>query len=479
MNREQRLAQRAVQGDRRAFAEIYDRYHQDLYRFCLTMVGNPQDAQDALQNTMLKVLRALPGEKREINLKPWLYRIARNESVEALRRRHNSAELAPQQASEVEVAATAETRERLRILLADLEQLPERQRAALVMRELCGFDFAQIGATFGTSPAVARQTLYEARRSLRQLEEGREMRCTEVMRELSDADGRVTRRRQIRAHLESCADCRAFREEIAGRRENLAGIAPLPVATSAGLLQSVLAVKAGSGGGATGAGLAGPLGAGAGKVAATSAIVKSVATVVVVAAVGVSAADRGKLIDLPLHSAGDGAAMQDATGTHSAGGGAANASADTRGPGAGRRGDREKSNPKANTDAGREAGHDHLSSSGSRSDSGQSPPGGGYGRSASERDGNPEQLPAAAAHGQQTAASHKPPHTPATSAPAAGGASPPHRGHAPANPGPPASTPGSPSEPVAPAPPPPPVEHPSGEGGPPAQAEDAPSSPGK
>jgi RNA polymerase sigma-70 factor (ECF subfamily) len=54
---DERLAQRAANGDRRAFEAIYKRYHQDLYRFCLAMVGNPQDAQDALQNAMVKVLR--------------------------------------------------------------------------------------------------------------------------------------------------------------------------------------------------------------------------------------------------------------------------------------------------------------------------------------------------------------------------------------------------------------------------------------
>ncbi len=76
-----------------SFAAIYRRYHQDLYRYCLAIVGNPEDAQDALQNTMVKVLRALPGEKREIKLKPWLYRIAHNESIELLRRRRPTEEI--------------------------------------------------------------------------------------------------------------------------------------------------------------------------------------------------------------------------------------------------------------------------------------------------------------------------------------------------------------------------------------------------
>src|ERR1700749_1094827 len=90
---DERLTRRAVGGDERAFAAIFRRYHQPLYRFCLAIVGNPEDAQDALQNTMAKVLRALPGEEREIELKPWLYRIAHNESVDLIRRRRETRSL--------------------------------------------------------------------------------------------------------------------------------------------------------------------------------------------------------------------------------------------------------------------------------------------------------------------------------------------------------------------------------------------------
>src|SRR5262249_14733293 len=157
-------------------------------RFCLAITSNPQDAQDALQNTMVKVLRALPGEERRIKLKPWLYRIARNEAVEVLRRRRDGEQLDGERLSLSTLADTAEARERLRSLLDDLEELPERQRAVLLMRELCGLDFAAIGAAYETSAAAARQTLYEARLSLRELEEGRGRKCTEVRREISDAD---------------------------------------------------------------------------------------------------------------------------------------------------------------------------------------------------------------------------------------------------------------------------------------------------
>src|SRR6478672_9190289 len=92
---DERLARRAAAGDSRAFAAIYRRYQADLYRYCLAIVGNAADAQDALQNTMVQALRALPGEEREIKLKPWLYRVARNEAINLLRRRHAAPELDP------------------------------------------------------------------------------------------------------------------------------------------------------------------------------------------------------------------------------------------------------------------------------------------------------------------------------------------------------------------------------------------------
>src|SRR5215211_7077327 len=82
-----RLARLAAEGSRGAFAAIYDRHHQPLYRYCRSILGDAEDAQDALQNTMVSALRALPGEKREIALRPWLFRVAHNEAISVLRRR--------------------------------------------------------------------------------------------------------------------------------------------------------------------------------------------------------------------------------------------------------------------------------------------------------------------------------------------------------------------------------------------------------
>jgi RNA polymerase sigma factor (sigma-70 family) len=402
---DERLTRRAVGGDERAFAAIFRRYHQSLYRFCLAIVGNPEDAQDALQNTMIKVLRALPGEERKIELKPWLYRIAHNESIDLLRRRRETRELnAEQIAPGYTLAEDAATRERLRSLLADLKELPERQREALVMRELAGLDFEEIGAALDTSGAVARQTLYEARQSLRQMEEGREMSCDLVTRALSDGDGRVTRRRDVRAHLRTCAGCRRFRDEIKSRQHELAALSPLPAVAAAGMLQGLV-----GGSQAAGGGLAALLGGGAAKTIGASAAAKGVATAAVVAAVGVGAADRTGVIDLGLPGDKGAKSSQPAPG---AGGvdagkhhGGSRTDGDSSRKSAGARGEDApgKAAPSAGSGRVRDVGLGAHPGKGKAHSRGQGAPV----EHAAGR-GHEKQHPEAATGGQETAAQHKP-----------------------------------------------------------------------
>jgi RNA polymerase sigma factor (sigma-70 family) len=309
---DRRLARRAARGDQDAFAAIFRRYQQDLYRYCVAILGDPQDAQDALQNTMVKALRALPGERRRIELKPWLYRVAHNESIDLRRRARPTAPLDEEVPAPVaSLEETAAERRRLRDLLADIAELPERHRGALVMRELAGLDFEEIGAALDTSPGGARQVVYEARRSLQQMSDGREMRCDAVTALLSDRDGRVARRRDVRAHLRDCPDCRRFAEGIRGRSETLAGIAPLPALAAVAIAKGALAgtasggaaagsagAAAGSAAGVGGSGTVGGAGLAAGaaaKVASTGAIVKSAVAIVAVVGAGAVAVDHAHL----------------------------------------------------------------------------------------------------------------------------------------------------------------------------------------
>src|ERR1044072_610007 len=132
-----RLAKRAAAGSEGAMAAICERHHQALHRYCYAIVGNEHDAADALQNTMLKALRSLPGETRPMALRAWLYRIAHSESASLLRARRPDSELdAAAHVGDVAADGALASRERLRSLTDDLRELTERQRGALLMREL-------------------------------------------------------------------------------------------------------------------------------------------------------------------------------------------------------------------------------------------------------------------------------------------------------------------------------------------------------
>src|SRR3954462_7751994 len=87
------LRSRAARGDATAFAAVYERHHQALYRYCRSILRHDQDAQDALQSTMTRAYAALQAQPREFDLRPWLFRIAHNEAVSILRRRRPTVEL--------------------------------------------------------------------------------------------------------------------------------------------------------------------------------------------------------------------------------------------------------------------------------------------------------------------------------------------------------------------------------------------------
>lgn len=258
---DERLARLVTAGHERAFALLYERYHQSLYRYVRSMLGRDADAQDALQSTFALAFAALKAGRRNAPLRPWLFRIAHNEAVSCLRRRRPHAELADTWAS---LAPSPEEqvieRERLQLLVADLAELSERQRGALVLRELSGLPLEDIACVLEMSVGAVKQTVFEARRALLELAEGRAMRCEEIQRVISDGDKRALRGRKVRAHLRSCSGCVAFGDAIRSRRVDLLALSPtMPAATAAGLFVRVGGATHGHGGGAVGlaAGLSG------------------------------------------------------------------------------------------------------------------------------------------------------------------------------------------------------------------------------
>src|SRR5690349_2489733 len=132
---DERLARLVSDGNKQAFAPLYERYYQPLYRYCRSIVHDDLDAQDALQSTFASAFAALRKGQRDAPLRPWLFRIAHNEAVSVIRRRRPAEELS--EASEPcgdSAEEQAGERARFALLLRDLGELPERQRSALVLR---------------------------------------------------------------------------------------------------------------------------------------------------------------------------------------------------------------------------------------------------------------------------------------------------------------------------------------------------------
>jgi RNA polymerase sigma factor (sigma-70 family) len=278
---DERLARLVSRGSERAFGALYQRHHQALYRYCRSIVRDEDDAQDALQSAMMRALVALRAEGRDLAVRPWLFRIVHNEAVSVLRRRCPTVALVEHlEPADFAVERTLEGRERLGTLLADLQALPERQRSALVMRELSGLSIGEIAGVLSTSPGATKQVLFEARRALQEFAEGRAMECEQVRRVISDGDRRVLRGRKLRGHLRECSGCRDFQVAISARVADLRALAPpLPGMAAATMLARLLAH--GTGGGHTG-GLAVGSGTAVGSSAAASLTVKALAGVATV-----------------------------------------------------------------------------------------------------------------------------------------------------------------------------------------------------
>jgi len=299
---DERLAKLAAGGNRSAFEAIYARYHDTLFRYCRSLVRDDEDARDALQNTMLNAMAAMHRRDRSAPLRPWLFRIAHNESISLLRRRRPSDSLDDDSEPHRELAdgradvhESAVTREQLDQLLEDLGELTERQRGALLMRELGGLGYGEIASALETSEPAVRQSVFAARSALHESAEGRDLSCTSVQMSLSAGDRRSIRGRRVSAHLRACSACRDFSAGIRVRRAHYGLLGPAP-ALAASMLQSIL----GAGGGAVATGVGATVAAG-GSAAGGSIAAKAL---VALAAVGAAAGGTVELTELPSHHAG-------------------------------------------------------------------------------------------------------------------------------------------------------------------------------
>ncbi len=279
---DERLIALTRRGQHAAFETLFSRYHARLLSFCRHMLGSKEDAEDVLQEVFAAAFNAVLADDRAINVRPWLYRIARNRSLNHMRR----ASAIGVDSMDVHLSdhglSTGDRvmrRESFRQLIADVQQLPETQRTALLLREIDALSYDQIALAMETTVPSVKSLLVRARISLGEAAEARKLTCDEVRHELGEvAEGLVKIGPPVRRHLRDCDRCRSFRKHLKANNHALAAVLPVaPLLLLKRLILTKLGSTAGAGhvagaGGATaGAGAATGAGAGAGAGAAAGA----------------------------------------------------------------------------------------------------------------------------------------------------------------------------------------------------------------
>jgi RNA polymerase sigma factor (sigma-70 family) len=162
-----RLVDLVRAGNDRAFEAIVLRYQRSLLGHCRRLLPVAR-AEDAVQQALLRALEAMRVDRRELDLGPWLHRIAHNTAIDSLRRLDSHWEELDEGMDGVEPThAAAERHARFRSVVSSMGELPARQRRALVLRELEGRSYDEIAADLGVTGAVVRGLLNRARNTMR------------------------------------------------------------------------------------------------------------------------------------------------------------------------------------------------------------------------------------------------------------------------------------------------------------------------
>jgi RNA polymerase sigma factor (sigma-70 family) len=257
-----------------AFETLVKRYEVRLLAFCRHMLSSREDAEDVLQEVMAAAYNAIVADERAINARPWLYRIARNRCLNHLRR------VQPIGVDSMDVhfsdngASTADKagqREAFQMLVDDIQELPETQKTALVLRELEALSYEQISEAMETTVPAVKSLLVRARASLAEAAEARLLSCEEVRIELAETAEGLRRRPSpaVRRHVKTCEHCSIYAKQMRHTGHALAALAPVgPLA----LLHKVFFGKLALGAWGHGSSAAGTAAAGSGAAVGTGAV---------------------------------------------------------------------------------------------------------------------------------------------------------------------------------------------------------------
>jgi RNA polymerase sigma factor (sigma-70 family) len=157
-------------GDDEAFEELFRRYESRIRSFVTRRVGDPGRGEDVTQDVFISALRRLRATESEIHFKPWLYEIARNATIDLHRARASRAEEVPVEGLELVGSGPPEAevlaREQIAHLRGAFGELNEVQRRGLVMRELEGRSYSEIGERLQLTRPAVESVLFRARRRL-------------------------------------------------------------------------------------------------------------------------------------------------------------------------------------------------------------------------------------------------------------------------------------------------------------------------
>ena len=244
---ESRWLAAATRGDAGAFERLAARYRRELYAHCYRMLGSVQDAEDALQESLLAAWRGVSGFAGRSSLRAWLYRITTHACLRMIARRprrmlspdysparHGTSDLGEPvsgpvwlepwpdgepvaEPSDADPAARYLRRESVELaFIAALQHLPGTQRAVLILREVLGFSAAEAARILQTTPASVNSALQRARRTIDErapaLSQQSELDTlgVEGMRDLVDAFVAAWERGDVPALLELLAEDARF-----------------------------------------------------------------------------------------------------------------------------------------------------------------------------------------------------------------------------------------------------------------------------
>jgi RNA polymerase sigma factor (sigma-70 family) len=241
-----------VAGNPEGLAEAYDRYASPLYTYCRSLLREPADAADAVQDTFVIAASRLAELRDRNRLRPWLYAVARNECHRRLRARTVQVttpldEMPDVTDTSADVSGEAERDELRTLLRSAVRGLNSGEQDLIELQLRQGLDAAEIAAMLGVSRNHAHALLSRARDQLEislgallVARSGRED-CAALNTMLADWDGQlnVLMRKRINRHIENCPVC-AERKKRELAPALLLGLAPLAAAVPPGLREQVL-----------------------------------------------------------------------------------------------------------------------------------------------------------------------------------------------------------------------------------------------